>query len=127
MHRLRETLVAYPGIAELLAAYAIPGTTLDRTREHLAAILRSTGLSERDTVEVLYALLQQLIGAAMIETQRASGSADHEAARHAALAVDEYPVLVELSAEYARVPPRDGFELALELLIDGLRRKLEPN
>jgi AcrR family transcriptional regulator len=120
MRRLHATLVAHPGIAELVSSRAVPGPSLDPTSEHLAAILRSAGLDERETVDTLYVLLQQVIGAVMVETRRPPAGVAEEAARHRALAREQYPTLVEISNEYARGGSVHSFEFALQLLIKGL-------
>jgi AcrR family transcriptional regulator len=125
MRRLHATLVAHPGIAELLASRTVPGPSLDPTSEHLAAILRSAELDERDTVDALYVLLQQVIGAVMIETRRLPAGAAAEAARHRALARAEYPTLVEISNEYAQGGSVHSFEFGLQLLINGLRQRID--
>src|SRR5262249_29864152 len=125
MRRLQATLVAHPGIAELVSSRTVPVPSLDPASEHLAAILRSAGLDERETVEVLYVLLQQVIGAVMVETRRPAAGAAAEAARRRALDRAQYPTLVEISNEYAHGGSVHSFEFGLQLLINALRHMID--
>ena len=73
VEELHQTLVARPGIAEVLITQELKGSWVGDVREGLLDILRSAGCDEQQATDGISIIFNYLLGAVMIQTNRGQG------------------------------------------------------
>ena len=128
----RQLLKAHPAVMRLFAEQRGPIRTIDSMRpmEFALTILRSCGLSDRDTAQAFHVFGGYIQGFVMMELGSIAGGADEAHMKaHAELAASA-PGRVRgpagLLAVLRRVRPDEQFEFGLDLLIRGLEAKVRP-
>jgi TetR/AcrR family tetracycline transcriptional repressor len=128
----RRLLQAHPGVMRLFAEQRGPIRSIDSVRpmEFALRILRSCGLTDRDTAQAFHAFGGYIQGFVMMELGSIAGGSDEEHQKaHAELAAtlpDEFAALQACSPYFAECDPDEQFEFGLDLLIRGLEAKGNP-
>jgi TetR/AcrR family transcriptional regulator, tetracycline repressor protein len=129
----RRLLQAHPAVMRLFAEQRGPIRSIDSVRptEFALRILRSCGLTDRDTAQAFHAFGGYIQGFVMMELGSIAGGSDevHQKA-HAELAAklpDEFAALQACSPYFAECDPDEQFEFGLDLLIRGLEAKANPS
>jgi AcrR family transcriptional regulator len=128
----RRLLQDHPAVMRLFAEQRGPVRSVDSMRptEFALEILRSSGLSDRDTAQAFHAFGGYIQGFVMMELGSIAGGSDEELVKmHAELAAampDEFPTLQAVSRYFAECDPDEQFEFGLDLLIRGLEAKVRP-
>lgn len=125
---LRETLLARPAAARVLAQGPARQENELRLTERVLGLLLQGGLPEQTAVDAYHALVEFSVGSSVIDQTMAAQSDDEreEAYRrwradYLGLDEGEYPNLVALApAMYHGA--RDQFHFGLSLMVDSLRR-----
>jgi AcrR family transcriptional regulator len=126
----RELLRRHPNVMRLFAEERGPIRSVDSMRptEFALRILRSSGLSDRDTAQAFHAFGGYIQGFVMMELGSiASGSDAEHLKAHAELVAalpDEFPTLQSVGPFFAECAPDEQFEFGLDLLIRGLEAKI---
>jgi AcrR family transcriptional regulator len=129
----RRLLQAHPGVMRLFAEQRGPIRSIDSVRpmEFALRILRSCGLTDRDTAQAFHAFGGYIQGFVMMELGSIAGGSDEEHQKaHAELAAtlpDEFAALQACSPYFAECDPDEQFEFGLDLLIRGLEAKGNPS
>ena len=101
-----------------------------RPMEFALRILRSCGLTDRDTAQAFHAFGGYIQGFVMMELGSIAGGSDEEHQKaHAKLAAtlpEEFAALQACSPYFAECDPDEQFEFGLDLLIRGLEAKGNP-
>ncbi|GAA0633431.1 TetR/AcrR family transcriptional regulator [Sporichthya brevicatena] len=92
---IHDALVARPGIAQLIITTSLDGPWVIAVRDRLVGLLRPAGFTRAQSVDAISVLVNYVLGTALVEASRGSGAS-----------------------------PR-AFTTGLDLLIDGLRRRVE--
>lgn len=71
---IHDTLVARPGIAELLMSQSLDGPWVGAIKERLLALLRPAGFSRAQAVDAISILINYVLGTALVEARRGSGA-----------------------------------------------------
>ena len=125
----RRLLRQHPNVMRLFAEQRGPIRTADSIRptEFALRVLRSSGLSERDTVQAFHAFGGYIQGFVMMELGSIAGGSDDEHLKaHAELVAalpDEFPTLQTVGPYFAECDPDEQFEFGLDLLIAGLEAR----
>jgi hypothetical protein len=102
-----------------------------RPTEFALRILRSSGLSDRDTAQAFHAFGGYIQGFVMMELGSIAGGSDEAHLKaHAELVAalpDEFPALQTVGPYFAECDPDEQFEFGLDLLIRGLEAKVRPS
>jgi TetR/AcrR family transcriptional regulator, tetracycline repressor protein len=128
----RNLLQAHPAVMRLFAEQRGPVRSIDSMRptEFALKILRSCGLTDRDTAQAFHAFGGYIQGFVMMELGSIAGGSDEEHVKmHAELAAalpGEFPTLEAVSRYFAECDPDEQFEFGLDLLIRGLEAKVRP-
>lgn len=128
----RRLLQAHPAVMRLFAEQRGPIRSIDSVRpmEFALRILRSCGLTDRDTAQAFHAFGGYIQGFVMMELGSIAGGSDEEHQKaHAELAAtlpDEFAALQACSPYFAECAPDEQFEFGLDLLIRGLEAKGNP-
>jgi TetR/AcrR family transcriptional regulator, tetracycline repressor protein len=128
----RRLLQAHPGVMRLFAEQRGPIRSIESVRptEFALRILRSSGLTDRDTAQAFHAFGGYIQGFVMMELGSIAGGSDEEHQKaHAELAAtlpDEFAALQACSPYFAECDPDEQFEFGLDLLIRGLEAKGNP-
>jgi TetR/AcrR family tetracycline transcriptional repressor len=128
----RNLLQAHPAVMRLFAEQRGPVRSIDSMRptEFALKILRSCGLTDRDTAQAFHAFGGYIQGFVMMELGSIAGGSDEEHVKmHAELAAalpGEFPTLEAVSRSFAECDPDEQFEFGLDLLIRGLEAKVRP-
>jgi AcrR family transcriptional regulator len=128
----RRLLQAHPAVMRLFAEQRGPIRSIDSVRpmEFALRILRSCGLTDRDTAQAFHAFGGYIQGFVMMELGSIAGGSDEEHQKaHAELAAtlpDEFAALQACSPYFAECDPDEQFEFGLDLLIRGLETKGNP-
>jgi AcrR family transcriptional regulator len=128
----RRLLQAHPAVMRLFAEQRGPIRSIDSMRptEFALKILRSCGLTDRDTAQAFHAFGGYIQGFVMMELGSIAGGSDEEHVKmHAELAAaspGEFPTLEAVSRYFAECDPDEQFEFGLDLLIRGLEAKVRP-
>jgi AcrR family transcriptional regulator len=126
----RRLLQAHPAVMRLFAEQRGPIRSIDSMRptEFALKILRSCGLTDRDTAQAFHAFGGYIQGFVMMELGSIAGGSDEAHLKaHAELAAmlpDEFSVLQACSPYFAECDPDEQFEFGLDLLIRGLEAKV---
>jgi AcrR family transcriptional regulator len=126
----RRILHAHPGVMRLFAERRGPTRSPDSMRpmEYALRLLRSAGLSDRDTAQAFHAFGGYIQGFVMMELGSIAGGSDEEHLRaHAELVAalpDEFAALQAVSPYFAECDADEQFEFGLDLLIRGLEAKV---
>jgi TetR/AcrR family transcriptional regulator, tetracycline repressor protein len=129
----RRLLQAHPAVMRLFAEQRGPIRSIDSVRpmEFALRILRSCGLTDRDTAQAFHAFGGYIQGFVMMELGSIAGGSDEEHQKaHAELAAtlpDEFAALQACSPYFAECDPDEQFEFGLDLLIRGLEAKGNPS
>jgi AcrR family transcriptional regulator len=128
----RDIMRSHPSCMRLFAERRKPVTSPDSLRpmEFALSVIRSAGLSERDTVLAFRAFGGYIQGSIMTEISPMVGEpADGEAHRHGQMAEllspEEFPCLREAFPFFDECEPDEQFEFGLDLMIAGIRAKAE--
>jgi AcrR family transcriptional regulator len=127
----RRLLQTHPGVMRLFAEQRGPVRSIDSMRpmEYALTLLRSAGLSDRDTAQAFHTFGGYIQGFVMMELGSIVGSADAEHAKaHAALAAalpEDFATLRAVSPYFAECDTDEQFEFGLDLMIRGLEAKLD--
>jgi TetR/AcrR family transcriptional regulator, tetracycline repressor protein len=126
----RQLLRRHPSVMRLFAEQRGPIRSVESMRptEYALRILRSSGLSDRDTAQAFHAFGGYIQGFVMMELGSIAGGIDEEhLQRHQELAAglpDEFAALRAVSPHLAECDPDEQFEFGLDLLIRGLAAKV---
>jgi AcrR family transcriptional regulator len=128
----REVLGRHPWAIGLLESRTAPGPATLRHHDANIATLRAGGFSVAETAHA-YALIDAFVyGFALQEAslpfEGPDGAATVAEPIMALMGTGEYPHLVELAREHALLPGydfADEFDFGLELILDGLARRLD--
>jgi AcrR family transcriptional regulator len=126
----RQLLRRHPNVMRLFAEQRGPIRSPDSMRptEFALRILRSTGLSDRDTAQAFHAFGGYIQGFVMMELGSIAGGSDEEHRKaHAELVSalpDEFPTLQTVGPFFAECDLDQQFEFGLDLLISGLEAKV---
>ena len=127
----RQLLRRHPNVMRLFAEQRGPIRSPDSMRptEFALRILRSTGLSDRDTAQAFHAFGGYIQGFVMMELGSIAGGSDEEHRKaHAELVSalpDEFPTLQAVGPFFAECDLDQQFEFGLDLLISGLEAKVK--
>jgi TetR/AcrR family transcriptional regulator, tetracycline repressor protein len=127
--RLRTALMSHPGAASGVASGPSRMPHERALTERMLELLGRTGLSDQDVVLAYHALIEYTVGSAAIDAP-GKGTDPDEESRHRAwradyltASPDDFPVTVRLAP--LLYPSQDTqFRYGLEVLVDGLRKKL---
>jgi AcrR family transcriptional regulator len=125
----RQLLRLHPNVMRLFAEQRGPIRAVDSVRptEFALRILRSSGLSDRDTAQAFHAFGGYIQGFVMMELGSIAGGTDAEHLKaHAELVAgfpEEFPALQAVGPYFAECDPDEQFEFGLDLLIRGLEAK----
>jgi AcrR family transcriptional regulator len=126
----RQLLRRHPNVMRLFAEQRGPIRTVESIRptEFALRILRSSGLSDRDTAQAFHAFGGYIQGFVMMELGSIAGGSDEEHLKaHAELVAalpGEFPTLETVGPYFAECEPDEQFEFGLDLLIRGLESKI---
>jgi AcrR family transcriptional regulator len=126
----RRILQAHPGVMRLFAEQRGPIRSIDSMRpmEYALRLLRSSGLSDRDTAQAFHVFGGYIQGFVMMELGSIAGGSDEAHVKaHAELAAalpGDFAVLRACSPYFAECSSDDQFEFGLDLLIRGLEAKV---
>jgi AcrR family transcriptional regulator len=128
----RQLLQRHPDLMRLFAEShgPVPRSTGSlRPTEFALRLLREIGLSDRDTVQAFHAIGGYIQGFVMMEGGSIKGGG-HEgnfaaAALAAGLSPEDFPALSAVGRYFAECEGDEQFEFGLDLLIAGLRAKVE--
>jgi AcrR family transcriptional regulator len=126
----RQLLRRHPNVMRLFAEQRGPIRSVDSMRptEFALRILRSSGLSDRDTAQAFHAFGGYIQGFVMMELGSIAGGSDREHMKaHAELVAtlpDEFPTLQTVGPFFAECDADEQFEFGLDLLIRGMRAKI---
>ena len=126
----RRLLRRHPNVMRLFAEKRGPIRSIESMRpmEYALRILRSSGLSDRDTAQAFHAFGGYIQGFVMMELGSIAGGSDAEHLKaHAELAAtlpDEFPTLQMVGPFFAECDAEEQFEFGLDLLIRGLQAKI---
>jgi AcrR family transcriptional regulator len=126
----RRLLQQHPNVMVLFAEQRGPIRSVDSMRptEFALRVLRSSGLSDRDTAQAFHAFGGYIQGFVMMELGSIAGGADEAHAKaHAELAAglpDEFATLQAVGPHFAECDADQQFEFGLDLLISGLEAKV---
>jgi AcrR family transcriptional regulator len=128
----RRLLQAHPDMMRLFAETHGPSPASPeslRPTEFALRLLRSAGLSERDTAMAFHAFGGYIQGFVMMEGGSIRKWSDDEQTTRqdeiAAMVPDAFPVLRAVSRHFHECDPDEQFEFGLDLLLEGLRKKAE--
>lgn len=125
--RLRATLMAHPGAAQVMAVEPSRSANERRFTERVLALLRAAGLDGQDAALAYHALVEFVVGSASIDSRGGADAdveGDHEAWRATyAAGAAEYPVSAEL-APLLYPSQETQFDYGLGLLVDSLGARL---
>ena len=128
----RRVLQAHPNVMRLFAEQRGPIRSIDSMRpmEYALKVLRSCGLSDRDTAQAFHVFGGYIQGFVMMELGSIAGGSDEAHMKaHAELAAalpEDFAVLRACSPYFAECSADDQFEFGLDLLIRGLEAKVHP-
>lgn len=126
----RRLLQQHPNVMVLFAEQRGPIRSIDSMRptEFALNVLRSSGLSDRDTAQAFHAFGGYIQGFVMMELGSIVGGSDAAHVKaHAELAAglpDGFATLQAVGPHFAACDPDQQFEFGLDLLIDGLEAKV---
>jgi AcrR family transcriptional regulator len=126
----RSLLKTHPNVMRLFAEERGPVRSADSMRpmEFALRLLRSAGLSDRDTAQAFHAFGGYIQGFVMMELGSIAGGHDEEHVKaHAALAAalpDEFDALQACGPYFVECGADEQFEFGLDLLIRGLGAKV---
>ena len=126
----RRLLQQHPSVMVLFAEQRGPIRSVDSMRptEFALNVLRSSGLSDRDTAQAFHAFGGYIQGFVMMELGSIAGGADEvhvkAQAELAAGLPDEFATLQAVGRYFAECDPDQQFEFGLDLLISGLEAKV---
>jgi AcrR family transcriptional regulator len=127
----RQLLRRHPNVMRLFAEQRGPIRSPDSMRptEFALSLLRSSGLSDRDTAQAFHAFGGYIQGFVMMELGSIAGGSDEEHQKaHAELVSalpDEFPTLQTVGPFFAECDLDQQFEFGLDLLISGLEAKVK--
>ncbi|ADL49296.1 TetR family transcriptional regulator [Micromonospora aurantiaca] len=121
--RVRRAVGVHPAVVPLLPAYRHRSPTILRWGEAVLAVLTGAGFTGVGRVIAFRALLGHVVGA--IQMEHLGALSGPGTAVIAALPRDEFPLLAETAREAGAVAPEDEFGGGLDLLLDGLARRLD--
>jgi hypothetical protein len=119
---VHRSLLAHPGLAEILNTQAVSSTHAMRAVEQLLASLRAAGLSAHHAVAAVAALQSYTYGFTVQQRARAGRDPAGHLAALRAPPEDEFPQLHELAADFGEWTTEDHFETGLDWLLDSIRR-----
>jgi AcrR family transcriptional regulator len=126
----RRLLRHHPNVMVLFAEQRGPVRSIESMRptEYALTVLRSSGLSDRDTAQAFHAFGGYIQGFVMMELGSIAGGSDEAHVKaHAELAAglpDEFGTLQAVGPYFAECDPDQQFEFGLDLLISGLESKV---
>jgi AcrR family transcriptional regulator len=127
----RRLLQTHPAVMRLFAEQRGPVRSIDSMRpmEYALRLLRSAGLSDRDTAQAFHAFGGYIQGFVMMELGSIVGVGDQEHAKaHAELAAalpEDFATLQAVAPHFAECDTDEQFEFGLDLLIRGLEAKAQ--
>ena len=125
----RELLRRHPNVMRLFAEERGPIRSVDSMRptEFALRILRSSGLSDRDTAQAFHAFGGYIQGFVMMELGSIAGGSDEEHMKaHAELAASlpgDFETMQAVGPYFLECDADEQFEFGLDLLIRGLEAK----
>ena len=126
----RDIMRSHPSCMRLFAERRKPVTRPEALRpmEFALGVIRSAGLSERDTVLAFRAFGGYIQGSIMTEIrpivgEAPAGNGHAHAEMAAALAPEEFPYLIEAFPFFDECDPDEQFEFGLDLMLEGIRSK----
>jgi AcrR family transcriptional regulator len=126
----RQLLRKHPAVMRLFAEERGPVRSVESMRpmEFALGILRSSGISERDTAQAFHAFGGYIQGFVMMEFGSiAAGAGPEHLSAHAAFAdalPDDFATLRAVAPHFADCDADEQFEFGLDLLIRGLEAKV---
>lgn len=122
---IHRSLLAHPGLTEILSTQSISTTHAMRAVERLLASLRAAGLTPHRAVAAVAALQSYTYGFTVQQRARtARDQATHLAALRA-LPEADFPQLHELASDFGTWTTEEHFETGLDWLLDSIRRSTE--
>lgn len=126
---VREVLVRHPWAVVLIDTRAHPGPTTLRYADSVLGSLRRAGFTPNTASRAFWVLDSYVYGSARqqsnVQIQEAADPTSAQATRE--LPPETYPYLVEAALSYASEPgwnTEDEFEFGLEMILEGLERRL---
>jgi TetR/AcrR family tetracycline transcriptional repressor len=126
----RKVLRAHPDVMRLFAETHGPSPSSPESlkpTEFALRLLRSGGLSDRDTVQAFHVFGGYIQGFVMMESgsiQKSQGSDGAFEVPGSELPADVFPVLHAVHRYFADCPADEQFEFGLDLLLRGLRDRV---
>jgi len=117
MRKIHQTLLAHPGINEIVVAESVPGQALDGTREHALEILHYAGFTTPDALEALGSIYGYVVGFSLLaarDRRHDSGQRPHP------IDSAQFPRLASAFPHYDRRTSMNAFEQGLKHLVHGL-------
>ena len=121
--RVRRAVGLHPAVVPLLPVYRHRSPTILRWGEAVLAVLTGAGFTGTGRVIAFRALLGYVVGA--IQMEHLGALAGPGTAVIAALPRGEFPLLAATARDAGVVVPEDEFGGGLDLLLDGLARRLD--
>ena len=125
----RQLLQRHPDVMRLMSEKRGPVRSVESMRpmEYALTVLRSSGLSDRDTAQAFHAFGGYIQGFVMMELGSIAGSSDEEHVKaHAELAASlpgDFETMQAVGPYFLECDADEQFEFGLDLLIRGLEAK----
>jgi len=125
-HCWRDLLRAHPSVIQLFGERKHSGASIDSLRPMDAALsaLRRSGLSEADAAQAFNTIGAFIFGSVMMETGRPFGSGEPVGAFPTGIEAD-LPNVAACAPFLAECDLDAQFEFGLDLMLEGLRAKIE--
>ncbi len=127
---LYEVMQAHPGAIDIfiseLSSLPASDRVTDYVRETLLGILLANGFSVQDTTNIVSALIDFVIGHAIVQRNYEFRMRNAKSAsKSSAAARKKYPNIVKVAAKYTSRSSRTTFEFGLDILLVGLRDRYD--
>ncbi|HLB39267.1 MAG TPA: TetR/AcrR family transcriptional regulator [Actinomycetota bacterium] len=122
----RNLLRAHPSLVRLFAERKSPISSVESLRPMEAALaaLRNAGLSEHDAVQAFHTIGGYIFGSVMMETGQLFGD-PADARAFPDVTPDQLPSVAACAPYLAECDFDEQFEFGLDLMLEGLRAKVE--
>jgi AcrR family transcriptional regulator len=124
---VHRAFIAHPQLAPILAVQHVDALAVFRATELVLHALRSAGLDNREAARALDTITSYAVGATQRKAEQRRGSTADAArlTRIRELPPESFPTVRELVGELVTVDFEHSFEDGLQLVIDGIERRVE--
>jgi TetR/AcrR family tetracycline transcriptional repressor len=125
-HCWRNLLRAHPSVIQLFGERKHSGASVDSLRpmDEALSALRRAGLSESDAAQAFHTIGSFIFGTVMMETGQPFGNGEHARAFPTGIEA-ELPNVAACAPFLAECDLDAQFEFGLDLMLEGLRSKIE--